>query len=73
MQILCINALRPAAQRFALAKAGRVNPVEGRAKRRKTASGKADTAFRFQVREESRPAALYRAVTLSSSVSASCS
>jgi hypothetical protein len=65
IQILDINALRPAKSAFAAAKSGDVNrcgahPPEGRGHPRT-----ADIAFRHQEKPESQRAALYRAVTLS--------
>jgi hypothetical protein len=73
IQILCIKVSKPAAAAVAAAKTGPVNRNSAGAKSKKAASGNADTAFGLQKSMELQAVALYRAVTLSSSVSGSCS
>jgi hypothetical protein len=73
IQILCIKLSKPADAELAATKAGPVNRNSAGAKSKKAASGHADTAFELQKSMELPAGALYRAVTLSSSVSGSCS
>jgi len=65
IQILDVNAPLPAAAVFAAAKAFRVNPTRAAARRRKVGAGHAGAAVEPGKWGESRAAALYRAVTLS--------
>jgi hypothetical protein len=66
IQILDINALRPAKSAFAAAKSGRVNRCGAHPKVWRRHRRTADIAFRHQENRESQRAALYPAVTLSS-------
>jgi len=73
IQIVCINAPGCAGTAFAAAKSCRVNLRRPARNGKKAASGNADTASVAGKRAKLQGGALYRAVTLSSSVSASCS
>jgi hypothetical protein len=66
IQILCINALRATNAGVMAAKTCRVNSPQADAKRQKATSGNADTTLGVAGNRQSRPATLYRAVTLSS-------